>query len=96
MHLGVVLGDLDAAVRLALDEEQWKLQLLAGVGRRAIDVQVALRVVQERVGDLDVPLLELGDGDLLLDELKEELLLVAYPFAHLIHILLLLLDHLRR
>ena len=69
MHLRVVLGDLDAAVGLALDEEQWQLQLLAGVGCRAIDVQVTLRVVQERVGDLDVPLLELGDGDLLLDEL---------------------------
>ena len=69
VHLSVVLGDLDAAVGLALDEEQWQLQLLAGVGCGAIDVQVTLRVVQERVGDLDVPLLELGDGDLLLDEL---------------------------
>ena len=93
MHLGVVLGDLDAAVRLALDEEQWKLQLLAGVGRRAIDVQVALRVVQERVGDLDVPLLELGDGDLLLDELEEELLFFTDAFFGFQEVVFFLLDN---
>ena len=33
MHLGVVLGDLDPAIGLALNEEKWQLELLGGVSR---------------------------------------------------------------
>ena len=81
MHLRVVLGDLDAAVGLAFYEEERQLEFLVRVGHRPVNIQAALLVVQKRVGDLDVSLLKLRDRDLLLDELKEELLLVAYPFA---------------
>ena len=67
MHLCVILGDLDSAVRLALYEEEWQLELLARVGDRLVDVGICL--VEERVRHLDVPFLQLRDGDLLLDEL---------------------------
>ena len=81
MHLCVILGDLDATVGLAFDEEERQLEFLVRVGHGPVNVQAAFLVIQKRVGDLDVSLLKLRDRDLLLDELKEELLLVAYPFA---------------
>ena len=93
MHLCVVLGDLDATVGLALDEEERQLQFLIRVGHGPVNVQATLLVVQKRVGDLDVSLLKLRDGDLLLDELKEELLLIAYPFASIEDFFLALLHN---
>ena len=81
MHLCVILGDLDATVGLAFDEEERQLEFLVRVGHGPVNVQATFLVIQKRVGDLDVSLLKLRDGDLLLDELKEEFLLVAYPFA---------------
>ena len=81
MHLCVILGDLDATVGLAFDEEERQLEFLVRVGHGPVDVQAAFLVIQKRVGDLDVSLLKLRDRDLLLDQFKEELLLVPYPFA---------------
>ena len=95
MHLCVILRDLDAAVRLAFNEEERQLELLVRVGHRPVDVQATLLVVQERVSDLDVSLLKLRDRDLLLDEFKEELLLVAYPFAIIENFFLTLLHNRR-
>ena len=96
MHLCVVLRDLDPAVRLALYEEQRQLELLVGMGDRLVYVQTTLIVIQQRVRDLDVALLQLSDRYLLFDELEEELLLVTNPFAHVKDFLLPLLHHFRR
>lgn len=92
MHLCVVLRDLNPTVWLAFDKEKRQLQLLVRVGHRPIHVESTLLVVQKRVGDLDVSLLELGDRDLLLDQLQEKLLLVTYPFANVKDFFLSLLD----
>lgn len=81
MHLGIVLGDLDPAVWLALDEEQWQLELLIGVGSRAVNIKATFLVVEQRIGNFDVSFFELGNGHLLLDELEEQLLLVTDPLA---------------
>ena len=92
VHLGVVLRDLDPTVWLALDEEKRKLELLVGVSDRPVDIKGAFLVIEQLVGDLNISLLELGDGDLLLDELQEEFLLVTYPFTIFADILLSFLD----
>lgn len=92
VHLGVVLRDLDSTVGLALDEEKGQLELLVGVSDRPVDIEGAFLVIEQLVGDLNVSLLELGDGDLLFDELQEEFLLVTYPFTIFADILLSLLD----
>ena len=68
VHLGVVLRDLNSTVRLALDEEKWKLELLVGVGDRPVDIQGAFLVIKQLVGDLNISLLQLSDGNLLLDK----------------------------
>ena len=77
VHLCVVLRDFNSAVRLALHKQQGQLELLVRESNRSVDVRLSLHIVQQRVRHLDVPLLELGQGDLLLDELEEEFLLVT-------------------
>lgn len=94
MHFRVVLRNLNSAVRLAFDEEQGQLKLLGRVGSRLVDIEATL-VVQHVVRHLDVPLLELGDGHLLLDELQEELLLVPDSLTGVSHLLLALFEHLK-
>lgn len=83
VHFRIVLRDFDAAVGLALNKQQWKLELLVRVGHGLVNIDAAVLIIQELVCHLDIPLLELGDADLLLDELEEQLLLLANPLASL-------------
>lgn len=45
MHLGVVLGDLDPAVGLALDEEKRELKFLGRMGRGLVDVKITALII---------------------------------------------------
>lgn len=50
------------------------------MGRRLVDIEhETTAIIKKRVSYLDVAFFELVDRYLLFDELKEELLLVAYP-----------------
>ena len=93
MHFRIILGNLNPTVWLALNKKKRQLQLLGRVGHRLIDIQSAMLVVQKLICDLDVALLELGDGDLLLDQLKEQFLLVSDAFTRLRHFCLPFLHH---
>ena len=85
MHFRVVLRDFNSAIRLALHKQQRQLELLVRESNCSVDVEPSIHVVQQRVRHLDVPLLKLGERDLLLDELDEELLLVTNSLAGVDH-----------
>ena len=84
MHLGIVLRNFNSAIWLTLHEEQGQLELLIRQRHRPVDVKSPFHVVQQRVRHLDIPLLKLGDGNLLLDELKEELLFLTNSFFRVV------------
>ena len=62
------------------------------MGDRLVDVGICL--IQERVRHLDVPFLQLRDGDLLLDELKEQFLFVSNAFPQIDKLVFVLSNHL--
>lgn len=45
MHLCVILGDLDATVGLAFDEEERQLEFLVRVGHGPVNIQAAFLVI---------------------------------------------------
>lgn len=94
MLFGIILGDPNGTVGLALDEEERQFQLLGRQRRRLVHIEVSVVLVEELVGNLDVTSLELGERDLLLDELQEELLLFPDSAAHLSNLLFALLEDL--
>ena len=60
------------------------------MGHRLVHIKATL-IVQELISYLDVALLQLSDGHLLFDELKEQFLLVANALTRLDDFLLALL-----
>ena len=77
MPLGIVLRDLNPAPRLTLDKKEWQRQFLLmrsglviffGVGH-ALHAIVTPVATPPALSDLEVAALELGDRNLLLNEL---------------------------
>ena len=62
------------------------------MGHRLVHIKATL-IVQELISHLDVALLQLSDGHLLFDQLKEQFLLIANALTRLDDFLLALLDN---
>ena len=71
MHLSVVLGYLDLATSLAFDKEKRQFELLTLWAWLSALSDFVLGVASLSVFHVIIPLLELGNGHLLLDQLKE-------------------------